>query len=1064
MTVTLIKPSFAAGELSPSVWGRVDFERWHVGASVMRNCFVSYRGPSSSRAGTMFVGKSLTPASASSLPPRLVRFQFNIFQSYILEFGVRDDGRSYMRVVANGAYVTDPIKNVTGASQANPCVLQVPGHNLSNGDWIFADNIGGMVQLNGRTFVVAAATLNSFVLRDTFGNPINSLGYDAYTGGGTVARIFTSYDAPYALEDLPYLKVTQSADVMSLCCVNQRTNAEYPPIDLARLAANNWAFNQVTFASAIAPPPAIAASTSVTGSPPTQYAYCVTAVDAATGEESVASQVAYITNSDNIALVAGSHTISWFPVPGAASYNIYQAPPSYNTPVPVGSVFAYIGSSFGTQFVNSNIIADQAVTPPLHNNPFARGAVVGTTLISLGSGYAQATTTAVMNSGTGTGAVLVPVVQAGLVTSIIIQNGGSGYLDTDTITIADSGGGTGAALTPVIGPQNGTYPGVVDYFQSRRAYAFTSNNPDTLFLSQTGAYTNMDAAQPPIGSDAIVTTPWGQQVNGIQWLQPMPGGLIVATGLDAWQISGAGGPGTVLAPASQSAQPQESNGFSPTVKPLKINYDILYNQSLGYTIRDIQYNFVTNIYAGADLSVLSNQLFDGFEIVQWAWAEVPWKIVWATRDDGRFLSLTFDKEEKLQGWGRHDTNGLVQGNEVASEPPVDAPYFVVKRFIRGYNQWAYFIERMDNRLWRGPEDPWCVDAGLALAQPAPDATLSAAFAAGPGTFTGGYIATDGVGYTNPSAQISDPTGEGSGAQISFTQTGGAITGFAIVDPGSGYSPSTRVDIVDPSGAGATFVPFISQNVQFDVSMPVFAASDVGKVIRIGGGQATVQTVNSPLQVIAAVTVPIVQVVPNDPYRMPVPAPAGKWTMTMPVSNVTNLWHLEGLTVTGLADGAEIPPVLVENGQLQQDLLTPASSIKVGLPFISQLMAMPIEISALGSIQGDRKRIVGATVRMEKSKGVQVGANQPCASALDFQQEIPWTNLVDLPEIPQGNAPAAALPLFTGDKYVPVNDDWQNYNGWEASPGMLCAQQTKPFPMNILAFVPKFELGDNAGQK
>src|SRR3954464_60049 len=118
MSVNLIKPSLSAGELSPSLWGRVDYAKWHIGASVMRNCFVSYRGGASSRAGLLWCGKSLTPASASSLPPRIVRFQFNIFQSYILEFGVAPLGRSYMRVVANGAYVTEAPITVTGATQA----------------------------------------------------------------------------------------------------------------------------------------------------------------------------------------------------------------------------------------------------------------------------------------------------------------------------------------------------------------------------------------------------------------------------------------------------------------------------------------------------------------------------------------------------------------------------------------------------------------------------------------------------------------------------------------------------------------------------------------------------------------------------------------------------------------------------------------------------------------------------------------------------------------------------------------------------------------------------------
>lgn len=1059
LAVTLIKSSFSAGELSPSIWGRVDLASWHIGASVMRNVFVSYRGPASSRAGLAWVCQSLTPASASSIPPRIIRFQFNVFQSYILEFGVNAAGMPYMRVIANGAPVTEPPVAVTGITQANPGVVTALGHGFANGDWVYGSSIGGMTQLNGRTAVVANATANTFAIQDTFGNPINTLTYGAWTAGGTYARIYTNFNSPYAVADLPYLKVVQSADVMSLCCVNQVTGTEYPPFDLSRLAAANWSFVQTTFASAISPPTGCTASTTITASPATQYAYCVTAVDAVTGEESIASNIAYITNSDDIALVAGSHLIGWATEAGAAYYNIYQAPPSYDTAVPVGSVFAYIGTAFGNQFVNTNILADQTQTPPQHNDPFARSQILSVGTIPGTGSFAQATTTAAITTATGTGGVIAPVVVGSAVVAGIVDEAGQGYASTDTVTFTDSGSGNSVTAPLVIGPATGTYPSVVGYFQQRRDYANTLNNPDTLFYSQTGAYTNMDSSVPPVDSDAIITTPWGQQVNGVQWTLPMPGGDIVATGLDCWQYSGAQGAGSALTPASQNAQPQESNGFSATVGPIKANYNIIYLQAFGNVVRDIEYNFFTNIYTGTDVSLLSNHLFQGFQVTQWAWSKIPWKMVWATRDDGRFLSFTFDKEEKLQGWARHDTNGLVVGNEVATEPPVDAPYFVVKRFIRGYNAWAYYIERMDNRNWEGPEDPWCIDAGLALPQPAPNAALTAAAATGPGTITGGYIASGGINNTGPVGTFLDPIGTGSGASITFTLTGGVITGFVIV-PGQNYSPGTQCVITDPTGSGGTLVPFISQNVIFNASAPVFSATNPGDVIRVGGGQATVTAVPSPTQVLAAITVPILAVIPNDPYLTPAPAAAGTWTITAPVTSVTGLWHLEGMLVTGLADGAVIPPVTVVNGTVP--LAAAASSIKVGLGYIAQLQSMPTEVQQAGSVQGRKKRSNFCAFGLEKTRGVQVGGSQPVASALDFQQEIPWSSLVDLPDVPRSNVPDAALPLFTGYKGQMLNDNWQNFNGWEANPGMISAQQSQPLPMNVLSMVPEMSLGDNAG--
>lgn len=94
MAIPFIQSAFVAGELAPSMFGRVDLARWHVASSTQRNMWPSYRGGSYSRAGTAFVGYS--KQTGSSYPPRLVTFQFSINQGLALEFG-----NLYMRVVSN---------------------------------------------------------------------------------------------------------------------------------------------------------------------------------------------------------------------------------------------------------------------------------------------------------------------------------------------------------------------------------------------------------------------------------------------------------------------------------------------------------------------------------------------------------------------------------------------------------------------------------------------------------------------------------------------------------------------------------------------------------------------------------------------------------------------------------------------------------------------------------------------------------------------------------------------------------------------------------------------------
>lgn len=74
---------------------------------------------------------------------------------------------------------------VTGATQANPCVLTVAaGHGLVNGNEIYVAGIGGMTELNGRYFTIGATTATTLTLTGE-----NSTTYTAFSTAGTAARV-----------------------------------------------------------------------------------------------------------------------------------------------------------------------------------------------------------------------------------------------------------------------------------------------------------------------------------------------------------------------------------------------------------------------------------------------------------------------------------------------------------------------------------------------------------------------------------------------------------------------------------------------------------------------------------------------------------------------------------------------------------------------------------------------------------------------------------------------------------------------------------------------------------
>ena len=55
--LNMIQTSFAAGEIAPSLYARVDLAKYHIAAKLLRNFFVWVHDGASNRTGTMFVGR-----------------------------------------------------------------------------------------------------------------------------------------------------------------------------------------------------------------------------------------------------------------------------------------------------------------------------------------------------------------------------------------------------------------------------------------------------------------------------------------------------------------------------------------------------------------------------------------------------------------------------------------------------------------------------------------------------------------------------------------------------------------------------------------------------------------------------------------------------------------------------------------------------------------------------------------------------------------------------------------------------------------------------------------------
>ncbi len=335
--------SFAAGEVSPSIYGRADLQKFDSACKTLLNMVVHIEGGASNRAGLEFIGA----VHDSSEITRLIRFRFNTEQTYILEFS-----DLAFRVIKDGAYVMNSAVSITGITQADPCVVTIGSHSLVVGQEVYIDP-GDMVELSAGTYRISAVTATTITLDDIFGTDIDSSAFTAYTTGGTVEAI-PIFTTVYPEASLSLLKFTQNADTLTV------THPDYDMYDITRTDHDAWTVTIVSFASSVSAPTGLTATPS-SGTGGVIRDYVVTAVDDTTGEESIASS-----SDDADHYLAGSanrtNDLAWTD-PGSVTWKVYCDDTA-------SGVYGFIGNAATNAFADNFITPDYEITPPENRDPF----------------------------------------------------------------------------------------------------------------------------------------------------------------------------------------------------------------------------------------------------------------------------------------------------------------------------------------------------------------------------------------------------------------------------------------------------------------------------------------------------------------------------------------------------------------------------------------------------------------------------------------------------------------------------------------------------------------------
>ena len=155
----------------------------------------------------------------------------------------------------------------------------------------------------------------------------------------------------------------------------------------------------------------------------------------------------------------------------------------------------------------------------------------------------------------------------------------------------------------------------------------------------------------------------------------------------------------------------------------------------------------------------------------------------------------------------------------------------------------------------------------------------------------------------------------------------------------------------------------------------------------------------------------------------------------PQSEITGLSHLEGRDVAVLADGNVIKGLTVEDGKIT--LKHPASVVHVGLPYRAELETLDLTLPRQdGTQQGRSARLISVSVRVEKSRGIKIGAAEgdPVPfEAMEFKERSTE---------PYG----APISLTTGIMTLGLNAGY--------SSGRVRVIADEPLPCTVISLLPK----------
>jgi hypothetical protein len=540
-----------------------------------------------------------------------------------------------------------------------------------------------------------------------------------------------------------------------------------------------------------------------------------------------------------------------------------------------------------------------------------------------------------------------------------------------------------------------------------------------IYASVAGDYSSMspDTLGEILADNAISLTLSVGKVDKIRWMTASDVLLIGTAGSEVavQEIT----PNQVLGPENVKYEIQSAEG-SRELEPILVEDSVLFTRIGGRRVIELRFDIQSDSWVPRDMNVLYPEVTQS-GIVDIAYQKEPDNIVWIVLSNGRLIGMTYDREQNVYGWHRHPiagTNSKVKSVQITTSPSADLDdvWMIVERSITtpAVGESFFLLE----------------DSSFLLMETGSKFLSESSVPADVNTrkfveyFAQGFEQNDDI----EGAVYLDTSLEFDGAVNETLQPGSGAT-----VRGSTNVAFTATSVLELTAEDGDFLTTEADEL-IALNDDVFSAGDVGREIRVRyysedaqqwlTGRALITSFVSEEQVLCTILAPFA----NEDEIV-----ANGWRLTS--TTVTGLWHLEGQTVSALADGAEIKNLTVTNGSITLPVKT--ARAQIGLPYTSYLATQRIDSGATdGTAQGKTKRFHQIVMRLYASLGGKVG---PSASSTDY---ILYRSLSDyMDEVP---------PVLTGD-----TDKFPYPGGYETD-GRIWVLADQPLPLTVVALYPRMQ--------